>query len=48
MTFAELATGGDQPKVADLANQLLIIEPTEYKASINTQCMAKQMRSKST
>ena len=36
MTFSELATGGDQPKVADLANQLLIIEPTEYKASINT------------
>jgi hypothetical protein len=36
MTFSELATGGDQPKVADLANQLLIIEPTEYKASITT------------
>jgi hypothetical protein len=36
MTFAELSQGGDQPKVADLANQLLIIEPTEYKASINT------------
>ena len=36
MTFAELATGGDQPKVADLANQLLIIEPTEYKPSITT------------
>jgi len=36
MTFAELATGGDQPKVADLANQLLIIEPTEYKANIQT------------
>jgi hypothetical protein len=36
MNFSELATGGDQPKVADLANQLLIIEPTEYKASINT------------
>lgn len=34
--FAELSTGGDQPKVADLANQLLIIEPTEYKASIST------------
>jgi len=36
MNFSELATGGDQPKVADLANQLLIIEPTEYKASITT------------
>jgi hypothetical protein len=36
MNFAELQTGGDQPKVADLANQLLIIEPTEYKASIVT------------
>jgi len=36
MTFSELAKGGDQPKVADLANQLLIIEPTEYKTSINT------------
>jgi hypothetical protein len=36
MNFSELATGGDQPKVADLANKLLIIEPTEYKGSINT------------
>jgi hypothetical protein len=36
MTFSELATGGDQPKVADLANQLLIIEPTEYKDRILT------------
>ena len=36
MTFAELTQNGDQPKVADLANQLLIIEPTEYKASIST------------
>jgi hypothetical protein len=36
MDFAEISTGGDQPKVADLANQLLIIEPTEYKASIQT------------
>jgi len=34
--FAELSTSGDQPKVADLANQLLIIEPTEYKANIQT------------
>lgn len=36
MTFSELTTGGDQPKVADLANQLLIIEPTEYKDRILT------------
>jgi hypothetical protein len=34
--FAELSKNSDQPKVADLANQLLIIEPTEYKTSINT------------
>lgn len=34
--FAELTQNGDQPKVADLANQLLIIEPTEYKPSIST------------
>jgi len=36
MNFAELQIGGIQPKVADLANQLLIIEPIEYKASIET------------
>jgi hypothetical protein len=34
--FAELSTGGDQPKVADLANQLLIITPVEYKTGIQT------------
>jgi hypothetical protein len=36
MNFAELQIGGIQPKVADLANQLLIIEPIEYKANIDT------------
>ena len=36
MNFAELQIGGEQPKVADLANQLLIIEPVSYKASIQT------------
>jgi hypothetical protein len=34
--FAELSTSGDQPKVADLANQLLIITPVEYKTGIQT------------
>lgn len=34
--FAELSSSGDQPKVADLANQLLIIEPIEYKTGIQT------------
>jgi hypothetical protein len=34
--FAELNTGGDTPKVADLANQLLIITPVEYKTGIQT------------
>lgn len=34
--FAELNSGGETPKVADLANQLLIITPVEYKTGIQT------------